>query len=96
MDDGDLESVPIHGFIAGTMVPMLKEKVQAIEERCRIINEARTKAYRAAERQMENEREKARVSFFVENSWQRAALKGRKAESMEVALIDDRCLRDKN
>ena len=44
-DKANLDSVPIHGFIAGTMVPMFKEKFQAIYARQNKINEARRVAF---------------------------------------------------
>lgn len=44
-DDANLQSVPIHGFIAKTMVPMFKDKFQAILARQNKINEARRVAF---------------------------------------------------
>ncbi|KAF1850851.1 uncharacterized protein K460DRAFT_240045, partial [Cucurbitaria berberidis CBS 394.84] len=44
-NDANLESVPIHGFIAGGMVQMFKEKFQAIFARKDKINDARRAAY---------------------------------------------------
>lgn len=44
-DENVLDSQPIHGFIARTMVPMFKEKFQAIFTRMNKINEARRAAY---------------------------------------------------
>ncbi|CAO2649620.1 Nn.00g070050.m01.CDS01 [Neocucurbitaria sp. VM-36] len=45
INDADLNSVPIHGFIAGGMLPMFKEKFQAIFARKNKINDARRVAY---------------------------------------------------
>lgn len=44
-DDANLDSVAIHQFIAGTMVPMFKDKFLAILARKNKINEARRAAY---------------------------------------------------
>ncbi|KAG9196200.1 hypothetical protein G6011_01321 [Alternaria panax] len=44
-DENVLDSQPIHGFIARTMVPMFKEKFQIIFARMNKINEARRTAY---------------------------------------------------
>jgi hypothetical protein len=48
-DDANLESVVIHSFIARTMVPMFKDKFQAIFSRMNRINEARRTAHKMAE-----------------------------------------------
>ena len=45
LDENVLDSQPIHGFIAQTMVPKFKEKFQAIFARMNKINEARRAAY---------------------------------------------------
>ncbi|KAL1793536.1 hypothetical protein ACET3X_008518 [Alternaria dauci] len=45
LDENVLDSQPIHGFIAQTMVPMFKEKFQTIFARMNKINEARRAAY---------------------------------------------------
>lgn len=44
-DDAVLNSVSIHGFIAGGMFPMFKEKFQAIFARTNKINDARRMAF---------------------------------------------------
>lgn len=44
-DDTNLYSIPIHGFIANTMVPMFREKFHIILARENKINEARRAAY---------------------------------------------------
>ncbi|KAF1934574.1 hypothetical protein EJ02DRAFT_439768 [Clathrospora elynae] len=45
LDCANLDSVAIHGFIAGTMVPMFKEKFRAIFAKMNKINEARRAAH---------------------------------------------------
>ncbi|KAL6703129.1 hypothetical protein ACN47E_010191 [Coniothyrium glycines] len=47
-DEANLDSVAIHGFIAKTMVPMFKEKYQAVLARVNRINEARRAAHKLA------------------------------------------------
>lgn len=47
LNEGNLESVAIHGFIAKTMVPMFKEKFQCVLARLNRINETRRVAYNA-------------------------------------------------
>ncbi|EUC33877.1 hypothetical protein COCCADRAFT_94781 [Bipolaris zeicola 26-R-13] len=49
-DDGALDSVPIHGFIAKGMVPLFRDKFHAIYSRMNKINEARRTAYNMANR----------------------------------------------
>ncbi|KAL6164822.1 hypothetical protein ACJQWK_09544 [Exserohilum turcicum] len=44
-DDEVLDSIPIHGFIARSTVPLFREKFQAIHARMTKINEARRAAY---------------------------------------------------
>lgn len=45
-DDGDLDSVPIHCFIAKGIIPLFKEKFETIFARKTAINEARRLAYK--------------------------------------------------
>ena len=51
-DEADLNSIPIHGFIAGSMVPMFKDKFQAVFARLTKINEARRAAFNLGGQEM--------------------------------------------
>jgi hypothetical protein len=48
-DNANLDSVAIHSFIAKTMVPMFRDKFQAIFTRMNRINEARRTAHKMAD-----------------------------------------------
>lgn len=48
LDDDVLDSLPIHGFIARGMIPLFKEKFNAIQFKMNKINEARRMAYTMA------------------------------------------------